>query len=138
MRQSLSMMTFLALGLYVTALDGTASAQSKRMPKGQPIKLTAEQLVKECKASSAKAEAKYKGKTLRVTGEVGDLYDDMLYLRSKGKRGAQDVIIRYGKGKKPPVKKGDEATFEGEFDRVAVLGPALINCKLVKEDGKKK
>jgi hypothetical protein len=57
MRQSLCMMTLLAFGFSVTALHRPASAQSRRTPKGQPIKLTAEQLVKECEASSVKAYA---------------------------------------------------------------------------------
>jgi putative nucleic acid binding protein len=138
MRQSLCMMTFLALGFVMIALDRPAPAQSRRAPKGQPIKLTAEQLVKECEANSAKANAKYKGKTLRVTGVVGDIYDDMLYLPVKGKNETVRVGIRFGEGNKPPVKKGDKATFEGEFELVAVLGPLLVKCKLVEDDGKKK
>lgn len=138
MRQTLCLMTFLAFGLYVTGLDQPASAQSRRTPKGQPIKLTAEQLVKECEASSAKANAKYKGKTLRVTGVVGDIYDDMLYLPVKGKNETVRVGIRYGEGNKPSVKKGDKATFEGEFELVAVLGPLLVKCRLVEDSGKKK
>lgn len=138
MRRSLCMMTFLVFGFSVTALDRPASAQAGRKPKGQPIKLTAEQLVKECEVSSAKANAKYKGKTLRVTGVVGDIYDDMLYLPVKGKNETVRVGIRFGEGNKPSVKKGDKATFEGEFELVAVLGPLLVKCRLIEDDGKKK
>jgi putative nucleic acid binding protein len=86
----------------------------------------------------AKANAKYKGKTLRVTGVVGDIYDDMLYLPVKGKNETVRVGIRYGQGNKPSVKKGDKATFEGEFELVAVLGPLLVKCRLVEDDAKKK
>ena len=138
MRQSLFMMAFLAFGFFVTALGQPASAQSRRTPKAQPIKLTAEQLVKESEADSTKTNAKYKGKTLRVTGVVGDIYDDILYLPVQGKDGTVRVGIRYGEGNKPSVKKGDKATFEGEFELVAVLGPTLAKCKLVKDDEKKK
>ncbi len=138
MRQSRCVMTFLAFGFCLTALDQPAPAQSGRTPKAQPIKLTAEQLVKECEASSDKANAKYKGKKLRVTGVVGDIYDDMLYLPVKGKDGTVRVGIRYGEGNKPSVKKGDKATFEGEFELVAVLGPLLVKCRLIEDKGKKK
>lgn len=137
MRQSVCMVTFLVLGFCVMALDRPAPAQSGKKPKGQPIKLTAEQLVKECEASSDKANTKYKGKTLRVTGMVGDIYDDMLYLPVKGKNETVRVGIRYDEKNKPPVKKGDKATFEGEFQLVAVLGPLLAKCKLIEDEKKK-
>lgn len=136
MRKSLCMMTLLVIAFALMVLHQPASAQSGRKPKGQKIQLTAEQLVKECEESRAKTEEKYKGKTMRVSGVVGDIYEDMLFLPVKGKK--MDVGVRFGAGNRPPVKKGDKATFEGEFDRVAVLGPALVNCKLVKDDGKKK
>lgn len=118
------------------ACDRTA-AQPGSATKGKAVKLTAEQLVKECEANATKAEEKYKGKTLRVTGKVGSIYDDILYLPVPlGTGRSVDVGVRYGKGNKPDVKTGDQATFEGKFDRVAVLGPALIECKLVKDDKK--
>jgi hypothetical protein len=98
---------------------------------GGPIELTAEALVKECKADRAKAEAKYTGKVLWVTGRVSSVYEDILYLNG----GKDDMVgIRYGKGNKPAVRPGDTATFDGTFDRVAVLGPALVGCKLVPAD----
>jgi hypothetical protein len=132
------MRTVVVSGLLVAAaLAGPAAGRPGG--KAEPIKLTAEELVKECKADPAKAEAKYKGKTLRVSGEVGGVYDDILYLTVKLGGGAtEDVGVRYGKGNKPAVKTGDKATFEGKFDRVAVLGPALVECKLVREKGDKK
>ncbi|MBN9522649.1 hypothetical protein J0H58_29690 [bacterium] len=125
----------LLAGLAVAALVGTAAAQ----PKDQSIKITAEALAKECAADGAKAEAKYKGKTLRVTGTVGYVYDDILYLPVRlGGGKTSDVGIHYGKGSKPAVKMGDEATFEGKFDGAKALGPALKECKLVKDGEKKK
>lgn len=125
----------LLAALAVVALVSTATAQAK----GQPIRITAETLAKECAADSAKAEAKYKGKTLRVTGTVGYVYDDILYLPVQlGGGKTSDVGIHYGQGSKPAVKMGDEATFEGKFDGAKALGPALKGCKLVKDHGKKK
>jgi hypothetical protein len=108
------------------------AARAQTGGKGGPVAITAEELARECAADREKAEARYKGKTLRVTGTVGDVYDDLLYLPVKV--GGEEVLVgvRYGKGNKPAVKKGDAATFEGRFDRVAVLGPALVECRLVK------
>jgi tRNA_anti-like len=106
--------------------------------KAAPIKITAEDLVKESNADNAKVNAKYKGKVLRVTGKVDAIYDDILYLTVRVDAGEYNcVCIRYGSGNKPAVKKGDTATFEGKFDLVAVLGPALVDCKLVPVEPKK-
>ncbi len=119
--------------LAVVMLAAPVDAQ----PRGKAMPIKAEQLAKDCSADSSKAEAKYKGKTLRVAGVVGDIYDDLLYLPVKVNGQEVSIVIRFGAGKKPNVKKGDEATFEGKFDRVAVLGPALVGCKLVSRGGKK-
>jgi len=110
-----------------------APAQTGKQASGKVIEMTAEELAKECAADSVKANRKYAGKTLRVTGVVGQVYDDILYLPTKVKRDGSTfmVCVRYGKGNKPAVKTGEEATFEGTFDLVAVLGPALSGCKLV-------
>lgn len=110
---------------------GRAPAEDR---KTGPIEITAEALVKECTADARKAEDKYKGKTLRVTGVVTSVYDDILYLKG----GSDMVGVRYDKAKKPAVKAGDTATFDGTFDRVAVLGPALTDGKLVAPGGAKK
>ena len=114
-----------------------AAGQKDAPPKGKAVDVTAEALAKECSADAKKVEAMYGGKTLRVTGKVGDVYDDILYLPVQVKgAGEVSVGIRYGKGNKPDVKKGDIATFEGKFDRVAVLGPMLVEGKLVPGKGK--
>jgi hypothetical protein len=97
-------------------------------PKAKPKEITAEALVKECQADRDKALAKYKGKALRVAGKVHSVYDEVLYLDGGG---ADQVVIRFGTGAKPAVKPGDTATFDGTFDLIAVLGPALKDCKLV-------
>ena len=115
----------------------SAAGQKDAAPSGKVVEVTAEALAKECSADSTKATAKYKGKTLRVTGKVGDIYDEVLYLPVQVKAaGEVYVVIRFGKGNKPDVKKGDMATFEGKFDLVAVLGPALVDCKLVTDKKK--
>jgi putative nucleic acid binding protein len=123
--------------LLAATLVGSAAlaAGQKDSPKAKAIQVTAQELAKECAADSTKATAKYKGKTLRVTGKVGDVYDELLYLPVKGAGQLSSVVIRF-KGNKPDVKKGDTATFEGKFDLVAVLGPALVDCKLVTDKGK--
>ena len=57
------MRTVLACGLLAAAaVAGTAAGPPGG--KADPIKITAEELVKECKADRDKAEKKYKGKTL--------------------------------------------------------------------------
>jgi tRNA_anti-like len=129
----LSILIAVAIALGVLAQSG--NPQSKKS-KG-PIRIQAEDLAREC-ADRQKAEARYAGKRLRVTGTVGDIYDDILYLPVKVKGEEVLVGIRYDKGKKPAVQKGDTATFEGKFDRVAVLGPVLTECKLVSTGDKKK
>ncbi len=128
----------LSVLLLAATLVGSAppAAGQKDTPKAKPIEVTAEELAKECAADSTKATAQYKGKMLRVTGKVGDVYDELLYLPVKGAGELSSVVIRFDKGKKPDVKKGDTATFEGRFDLVAVLGPALVDCKLVPDKGK--
>jgi hypothetical protein len=108
-------------------------------PKAQKsIAIKAEQLASECASNRSKAETKYQGRVLRVTGTVGDMYDDILYLPVKVKGEEVLICIRFGGGNKPAVSKGDTATFEGKFDRVAVLGPALVDCKLVSKKNPKK
>lgn len=120
----------LTLFALVLAAPGTWGDDKK---KADAKAITAEEFAKEFAADKAKAEKKYEGKTVKVSGTVGDVYDDILYLPTKVKyRGdTWDVCVRFDKAKKPAVKKGDTATFEGTFDLVAVLGPALKNAKFV-------
>ncbi len=134
MRCPACLLSLVAAAVGLAVAGGPPTARGGQAPKGKAVKITAEELVKECEADPAKAERKYKGKLLRVTGEVGPIHDDILYLpvRLGGGRSV-DVGVRYGKGNRPDVRTGDKATFEGKFDRVAVLGPALVECKLVKE-----
>jgi hypothetical protein len=110
---------------------GRAPAEDR---KAGPVEITAEALVKECTADARKAEDRYKGKVLRVTGVVTAVHDDILYLKG----GSDTVGVRYDKAKKPAVKAGDTATFDGTFDRVAVLGPTLTDGKLVAPGGARK
>jgi tRNA_anti-like len=124
----------LAVLVGVGAIVGSiALAQTGKPAPGKALEMTAEELAKECAADSAKANKKYAGKMIRVTGIVGQVYDDMLYLPTKVKRDGDTLLvgIRYGEGNKPAVKKGETATFEGKFELVAVLGPLLTGCKLV-------
>jgi len=125
---------FLAVLVVVgVVVSSRALAQTGKPATGKAPEMTAEELAKECAADSAKANKKYAGKMIRVTGVVGQVYDDMLYLPTKVKRDEDTLLvgIRYGKDNKPAVKKGDTATFEGKFELVAVLGPLLTGCKLV-------
>jgi hypothetical protein len=138
MRRLMFGAVYLAVCLGVMLGGRPAEAQTRKTSKGETVKLTADELAKECEADPNKAEAKYKGKMLRVTGVVGSVYDEILYLPSKKSGGGTtDVVIRYGKENKPAVKTGEKATFEGHFDRVAVLGPALTECKLIQGDDEK-
>jgi hypothetical protein len=127
--------SFIAVAIAFGMIAQTGYPQSRKSKA--PISIQAEDLAREC-TDRQKAEAKYTGKTVRVTGMVGDIYDDILYLPVTLKGEEVLVGIRYGKGKKPAVQKGDTATFEGKFDRVAVLGPTLTDCKLVVMLGDKK
>jgi hypothetical protein len=121
----MSCVTVLALAL---ALPQSAAAQ-----KNVPVSITAEELAKECAAGPEKAEKKYAGKVLRVTGKVGDVFDGVLYLPTKAKLDGTElaVVVRFDAKAKHAVKTGETATFEGTFDRVAVLGPQLKGSKLV-------
>jgi hypothetical protein len=125
--------TCLAAALAAMTLPGVRPTAAEDR-KAAPIEMTAEALVKECMADRDKAQAKYKGKRLRVTGKVHSVYEDVLYLDGGG---SDQVVIRFAKGTRPAVKPGQAATFDGTFDLVAVLGPALTDCNLV-PDGKPK
>jgi len=95
--------------------------------KAGPVEVTARALAGACAADARTAEDRYSGQVLRVTGLVTTVHDDILY----PKGGADAVGVRYDKAGKPAVKAGDTATFDGTFDRVAVLGPTLTDSKLV-------
>jgi hypothetical protein len=124
----------LAAALVVTVLPVVRPAAAEDRKDG-PVELTAEALVKECQADRDKAQAKYKGKRLRVSGKVQSVYDDLLYLDGGG---GDRVVIRLAKGAKPAVKPGEMAAFDGTFDLIAVLGPALRDCTLVPDPKPKK
>src|SRR5437763_635258 len=64
---------------------GRASAQARKGTgtMTDPFVLTADDLCKESVASSEKTNQKYAGKFLKVTGTVGGVHDDMLYLPTK-------------------------------------------------------
>jgi hypothetical protein len=124
----LSILAFLSLSA------PTAFGQAKKDKNAKAVTITAEDLTKECMADKEKASAKYAGKTLQVRGKVGDIYDDILYLPTKVKGEEVTVGIRFDKNRKPAVKKGERATFEGKFDLIAVLGPTLIDGKLISKE----
>jgi hypothetical protein len=113
---------------FAMALSSSAVVQ-----KNTPVAITAEDLAKECAAGTEKAEKKYQGKLMRVTGKVGDVFDGVLYLPTKVKHEGTElaVVVRFDSKTKPDVKTGQTATVEGVFDRVAVLGPTLKKAKLV-------
>lgn len=131
MRTPAILATLVALAPWAVAQPDNKKGTGTR---ADPFVLTAEELAKESAAGAAKANKKYGGKFLRVTGTVGDVYDGLLYLPTQAKSpggGTYKVGIGYPEGAKLGVKTGDTATFEGEFTLVGVLGPGLKDCKLV-------
>lgn len=102
------------------------------------LSVTAAQLLKDFEDNELKADGKYKGKTLKVTGVVEeidtDLFDDSKYLLRINGGGdfeflsvtchdmSTDVLSTLDAGKK--------VTVIGDFDDGGDLGVDLKNCTL--------
>ena len=122
-----------ALAIVISMLASAAIGQPKKTTQSQKvIAVTAEALGKEFVKDGPKAEKKYSGKSLRVTGAVDSAIDEIVYLRT-GARSPQgqevNIVLRFKPGDIPKVKPGQKITIEGSFDREAVLGPSLKDCR---------
>ena len=114
----------------------TAKVKAKPAPKAIPVK--AAKIVKEFEDNELAADAKYKGKTLRITGVVEkidtELLDDEKYILQLGGGGDFEVFTvnchDMSTKELSTLKKGDNATVIGEFDDGGDLGVDAKNCAL--------
>jgi hypothetical protein len=105
-------------------------------PEAMPVKAAA--ILKEFEDNELSADAKYKGKTLKVTGVVDkidtDLFDDEKYILRLADGGdfAFLTVNCYDMStdELATLNKGDNATVIGEFDDGGDLGVEVNDCKL--------
>jgi hypothetical protein len=122
--------------LFLLAFSPLSLSQPTKPKSPQaPLVVAAEALGKEFVKNGTKAEKKYQGKWLKVTGTVEMAMAELVYLKTgvRYKEGQEvSVILRFKEADIPKVKVMQKVTVEGLFDREAVLGPSLKECRLIK------
>lgn len=120
------------------------AAKPKPKPKPKPavkaMPVDAGVMLKEFDGNEAAADAKYKGKTLKVTGKVDkvdtELLDDNQYIiRLTGGDPYAIVSVNcndISESAAAKVQKGSYTTVVGKFDDGGDLGVELKNCSLSK------
>lgn len=107
-------------------------------PADKPVKVAAAKLVKEFENNELAADAKYKGKTLLVTGEViqidTELLDDDKYYVSLGSGSDFEFLFvnfhDMSTDELATLKVGDKVTLLGTFDDGGDLGVEVKDSKL--------
>jgi hypothetical protein len=110
--------------------------EAKPEPEAMPVQAAA--MVKEFEDNELSADAKYKDKTLKVTGVVNkidtELFDEDKYVLRLG--GGGDFVFLtvnchdMSTDELATLNKGDTATVIGEFDDGGDLGVEVNDCKL--------
>jgi hypothetical protein len=119
-------------------------AKEKKTKEAKPAKpapvkampVQADKLVKEFERNELAADAKYDGKTLRVTGRIDkidtDVWDDEKYILRLGKKWS---FINVNCNDMPTdqlatLKQGQTVTVVGKFDDGGDLGVEVADCTL--------
>ncbi len=124
---------------FLTGCGATSSGGDSGEAAGQPdMKVEAAKIIKEFEANEAKADSKYKGKTLQVSGVVSkidtEFMDENQYviMLNGGKQwdflnvNCNDIPSKVA-GK---IKKKQPITVVGVFDDGGDLGIELKNCRV--------
>lgn len=130
-------LAFVAAGCEVPEASGDPAKGSKKN-NSKPIKVQASKILKEFEENEAAADAKYKGKTLEVSGFVDkidtELLDDEEYVVnvSDGNEYAIFTVDCDDQKSKDvtPLKKGQKITVVGNFEDGGDLGVDLDNCSI--------
>jgi hypothetical protein len=117
----------------------TEESSPEPEPKPKAMGVKAGKILKEFEENEARADAKYKDKTLRVTGEVAKVDTEFL--------DEDQYVIQVGTGEDfefsfvncndissavaQKVSKGDKVAVVGEFDDGGDLGVELKDCELL-------
>jgi len=102
------------------------------------VAVKAGQIVKEFEDNELAADAKYKGRTLEITGVVDsidtDIWDDEKYILALGSGGNWEFLFTnchdMSTDELSTINKGDTVTVVGEFDDGGDLGVEVKNCAL--------
>jgi hypothetical protein len=130
-------LAFVAAGCEVPEASGDTAKGSKKN-NSKPIKVQASKILKEFEENEAAADAKYKNKTLEVSGFVDkidtEFIDDEQYVVNVSD-GSEYAIFTVNcddqKSKDvTPLKKGQKITVVGNFEDGGDLGVELDNCSI--------
>lgn len=116
----------------------TDTPKASDTPKAKPVAVKAATIIKEFEDNELAADAKYKGKMLKVTGVVDKidaefLDEDQYVLRLGGGSDFELVTVNcndMSTEELSTINKGDSVTVIGEFDDGGDLGVEVKDCKL--------
>jgi hypothetical protein len=120
--------------------DTASSAPTKAAPAApKALKVRAAKILKDFDSNEAAADAKYKGKHLRITGVVGkvdtELIDDNQYVIQIGGGGDFEIVYvncdDQTSAVAAKIHKGQQVTVTADFEDGGDLGVEVKNCKLV-------
>lgn len=127
-----------ALAVLLSACGATSAAESAS-PAGKPdLKVKATKIIKEFEKNEASADAKYKGKTLQVSGVVSkvdtDVWDEDKYVIQVDGGGRFEMFSvncnEISAKVAGSIKVRKPITVVGKFDDGGDLGIELANCRV--------
>ena len=126
-------------GFTVSGCSASTGGSDSTEDVGAPdVTVTTKKILKEFEGNEAAADAKYKGKTLKVDGIVDkvdtEMFDDEKYIVQIGGGGKFEVFTVNCNGQSSKavakIKKGDKITVVGVFDDGGDLGVELEPCEI--------
>jgi hypothetical protein len=120
------------------AVEEVADEEPAKEAPVKAVNIRAAKLVKEFEKNELQADAKYKGKTLRITGVVAEvdteLLDDEKYYVSLGSGSKWEFLYvnchDMSNDELATLKVGKHATVIGKFDDGGDLGVEVADCQL--------
>lgn len=127
----------LAAGVFLALASDTKEKDKEKEVKKAAVtaKITAPNLLKEYKDNEVRADGKYKGKVLEVSGTVDGIGKDLMdtmYVSLKGDVifGIQCMFAKKHESKLASLKKGQEITLKGKC--TGKMGNVILRgCMLV-------
>ena len=134
----LLLLASLACGNGSKRQEGGSAPGSSPAPSEQAIAVDAATLMADYKGNEVRGDAKWKGKTVRVTGIIGDIKKDILDkpFVTLGTGAAFEIpevqcsLARGQEGKAASLDKGTRATFQGRVSGL-MMNVLLDDCELV-------